>query len=136
MISTWDQVFLERIEQHGQVEAAIRNYETAYRMQSAVPELVDLSTESRATQQLYGIQSGDTQTSAYGRQCLLARNLVESGVRFVELTCLPQGPGDGQGPNPWDQHGNLEAGHRNMARQADQPIGGLLKDLKKPRLTR
>lgn len=130
LISTLDQEFLQRIEQHAQVEAAIRNYETAYRMQAAVPELVDLSTESQATQELYGIHSGDNQTAAYGRQCLLARKLVESGVRFVELTCLPQGPGDGQGPNPWDQHGNLETGHRNMARQVDQPMGGLLKDLK------
>lgn len=113
-----------------EIEAAIANYETAYRMQTAVPELCDLSGESRGVQEMYGIHSPNPMTSAYGKQCLLARRLVESGVRFVELTCLPQTPGGGQGPNPWDQHGGLEPGHRNMAEQVDQPIGGLLKDLK------
>lgn len=130
LISQLDNEYLEKVSHHAKVTAAIRNYETAYRMQSAVPELVDLSMESKATQEMYGIDSQNSQTSAYGRQCLLARRLVESGVRFVELTCLPQHSADGQAANPWDQHGGLEVGHGNMARQVDQPIGGLLKDLK------
>lgn len=129
-IANLDRQYLEEVSRHSKVEAAIHNYETAYRMQAAVPELVDLSEETKATQALYGIDSNDSQTAGYGRQCLLARRLVESGVRFVELTCLPQTPTGNQGPNPWDQHGGLEVGHRNMARQVDQPIGGLLKDLK------
>jgi hypothetical protein len=112
------------------VEGAILNYETAYRMQSAVPELCDLRGESEATKKLYGLDSPHPPTVAYGKQALVARRLVERGVRFVELSCLPQEIGAGQGPNPWDQHGGLEKGHGKMARQVDQPIAGLLQDLK------
>lgn len=130
LIDSLDRRFIEVVDHEPQIEAAIRNYETAYKMQSAVPELVDIAAESRATQEMYGVFSDNSQTAGYAKQCLLARRLVESGVRFVELTCLPQTPGGGQGPNPWDQHGGLEVGHRNMAQQVDQPIGALLKDLK------
>ncbi len=112
------------------VEGAILNYETAYRMQSAVPELCDLRGESEATKKLYGIDSPHAPTAAYGKQALVARRLIERGVRFVELSCLPQEIGEGQGPNPWDQHGQIEKGHGKMARQVDQPIAGLIKDLK------
>ncbi|MCB1064496.1 MAG: DUF1501 domain-containing protein [Verrucomicrobiae bacterium] len=125
-----DRNFADDTRHHAQVEAAISNYETAYRMQSAVPELCDLRDESTATKQLYGFKSSNPMTRAYGQQALLARRLVERGVRFIELTCLPQTPGGGQGANPWDQHGGLEKGHRNMAHQVDQPIAGLLRDLK------
>ena len=113
-----------------QVEAAIRNYETAYRMQSAVPDLLDLRGESDATKRLYGMDSKQTQTASYGRQCLVARRLIERGVRFVELSCLPQNIGGGQAANPWDQHGGLEKGHGAMASQVDQPLAGLITDLK------
>ncbi|TWT56875.1 hypothetical protein KOR42_02300 [Thalassoglobus neptunius] len=130
LIAEFDGKFSGRVQHNAQVEAAIRNYETAYRMQSAVPELCDLSQESESIHDLYGTRSSNTQTAGYARQCLLARRLVERGVRFVELTCLPQVPGGSQAPNPWDQHGGLEEGHRRMAQQVDQPIGGLLKDLK------
>ena len=99
-------------------------------MQSAVPELVDIKGETRATQSLYGMDSSVRETREYGRQCLLARRLVERGVRFVELTCLPQAGGKLPG-NPWDQHGGLKAGHEEMARQVDQPIAGLIQDLKR-----
>lgn len=112
------------------IEAAIRNYETAFQMQNAVPELVDLSAESEATRKLYGLDHPNGVTAAYAHQCLLARRLVERGVRFIELSCLPEKLGGGQAPNPWDQHGNLESGHSNMSLQVDQPIGALLKDLK------
>ncbi len=113
-----------------QVEAAVKNYETAYRMQSAVPDLVDLSGESAATRNLYGLDDLHPQKAAYARQCLLARRLVERGVRFVELSCLTESIGAGGAANPWDQHGDLEKGHGAMANQVDQPIAALLVDLK------
>ncbi len=129
-IKGFDQDFLAQTGKNSQVEASIQNYETAYRMQSAVPELCDLSGETEATKKLYGLDSSDKQTAGYARQCLLARRLVERGVRFVELSCLNEGIGAGNAPNPWDQHGQLEKGHGAMAFQVDQPIAGLLKDLK------
>ena len=130
--------FVERVdrrqlEQSGhneQIESAIRNYETAFRMQTAVPALVELSEETEATRRLYGMDSPVKETAAYGQQCLLARRLVERGVRFVELTCLPRPTDLGQIGNPWDQHGGLKAGHAEMAQQVDQPIAGLIRDLK------
>ena len=125
-----DRQHLKTLRGAGQIESAIQNYETAYRMQSAVPELVDIKGETRATQSLYGMDSSVRETREYGRQCLLARRLVERGVRFVELTCLPHAGGKLPG-NPWDQHGGLKAGHAEMARQVDQPIAGLIQDLKR-----
>ncbi len=113
-----------------QVEAAIRNYETAYRMQTAVPELCDLAGETAATKRLYGLESGDAATAAYGRQCLVARRLIERGVRFVELSCISSGIGAGGPGNPWDQHGQILEGHGSMARQVDQPLAGLIQDLR------
>lgn len=124
-----DGSFAERTGGDPAVEAAIRNYETAFRMQTAVPELCEISGETEATKRLYGFEAKNPMTRAYAHQALLARRLVERGVRFVELTCLPQNAGDGQAANPWDQHGNLEQGHRNMSEQVDQPIAGLLVDL-------
>lgn len=128
-IRTMDEQFA-RTSGETAVEAAIHNYETAYRMQAAVPELCDLRGESEATKRLYGIDSSFPTTAAYGKQALVARRLIERGVRFVELSCMPQQIGGNQGPNPWDQHGQLREGHANMARQVDQPIAGLLTDLK------
>lgn len=125
-----DQSFLEATSGNAQIEAAIQNYETAFRMQTAIPELCDISDESEATREMYGLNSSQTQTASYGRQCLLARRLVEKGVRFIELSCLNQGIGAGGAPNPWDQHGQLELGHRTMASQVDQPIAALIKDLR------
>ncbi len=123
-----DQGFLARLGGNADIEAAVTNYETAFRMQAEVPELCDISDETEATRRLYALDHEHRATAAYGRQCLLARRLVERGVRFVELSCLSQG-GDGKG-NPWDQHTDLEGGHSSMALQVDQPIAGLLKDLK------
>ena len=79
---------------------------------------------------MYGLESDDTELAAYGRQCLLARRLVQRGVRFIELSCLTKGIGAGGAANPWDQHGDLEKGHRAMSNQVDQPIAALIKDLK------
>ncbi len=125
-----DQAFLQQLGGHADVEAAVRNYETAFRMQAEVPELCDISGETRATRQLYALDHPRETTADYGRQCLLARRLVERGVRFVELSCLPEPDDGGQAANPWDQHTGLEIGHRSMALQVDLPIAGLLKDLK------
>ena len=104
------------------IEASIANYELAYQMQSAVPELMDYRKESEATKKLYGID--DPVTTLYGQQCLLARRLVERGVRFVELLC------PNVGFDRWDQHGDLKNGHEKNSRAVDKPIAGLLKDLK------
>ena len=128
--NSFDREFLKESGRNSQVEAAIRNHEIAYKMQAAVPELCDLKGETDATKRLYGLDSPDDQTAAYARQCLLARRLVERGVRFIELSCLTEKIGAGGAANPWDQHGALEKGHAAMAHQVDQPIAGLLQDLK------
>lgn len=107
-----------------QVESAIANYELAYRMQSVVPELTDLSNETAQTRTLYGLDAKTKGTATFGRQCLLARRLIEKGVRFIELTC------PSVGHDRWDQHGNLAKGHAENAVAVDQPIGALLADLK------
>ncbi len=104
------------------VEAAVLNYELAFKMQTAIPNLMDIHGETEATKKLYGLD--DAYTKTFGEQCLIARRLVERGVRFIELLC-PQVVAD-----RWDQHGNLKEGHENNARAVDRPIAGLLKDLK------
>ena len=129
VIGELDSGFLERTGGDRQVEAAIDNYEIAYRMQTAVPELVDLAGETETTKKLYGLDSSNMSTAAYGRQCLVARRLVERGVRFVELTMVGTA-GMGQAANPWDQHTKLEEGHAANAMTVDQPVAGLVKDLK------
>ncbi len=114
-----------RLGKADEIESAVANYETAYRMQTAVPELIDVKGESEATRKLYGLDAKFPQTQIFGRQCLIARRLVERGARFIELTCPSIG-----GRDRWDQHGGLKAGHEDNARAVDQPIAGLLKDLK------
>jgi hypothetical protein len=105
---------------NAELEARIRGYELAYRMQAEAPAVVDLSKESEATKQLYGMDNKDT--AVFGRNCLLARRLVESGVRFVQLY-------SGAG-SKWDSHKSIEANHTRLCRAVDQPIAGLLSDLK------
>ena len=119
-----DQGVLGRMGHHDSLEAAIANYELAFRMQTAVPELMSLEGESAATRRLYGLDADDPPTRIFARECLIARRLVERGVRFVELLC-PQ-----VGSDRWDQHGDLRSGHEKNARAVDQPIAGLLTDLK------
>jgi hypothetical protein len=99
-------------------------------MQAAVPELCDLSGETEATRRLYGLDSPDKNKAAYARQCLVARRLIERGVRFVELSCVSGGIGAGGPGNPWDQHGQIKEGHGSMAFQVDQPLAGLIRDLR------
>jgi hypothetical protein len=107
------------------LEAAITNAELAARMQVAVPELLETSGETEATQRLYGMDAEFPHTRVYGRQCLIARRMVERGVRFVELT-IPMVDGYSR----WDAHGGLIKNHGDNARAVDQPIAGLLQDLK------
>ena len=115
---------LERVGHHDQLEASIANYELAFKMQTAVPGLMDLAGETQATQKLYGLDDDYGPTRIFARECLVARRLVERGVRFVELLC------PGVGHDRWDQHGNLKEGHEKNARAVDRPIAGLLADLK------
>jgi hypothetical protein len=124
LIRSLDSGVIGRVGHHDALEAAVANYELAARMQTAVPELTDLAGESRATRALYGLDDEFAATRTYGHQCLMARRLVERGVRFVEVLCPAVG-GD-----RWDQHSNLREGHANNARATDRPIAGLLKDLK------
>jgi hypothetical protein len=112
------------------VEAAIQNYELAWRMQSSVPELCDISGETDVTKKMYGLDDPEPKKAAYARQCLTARRLVERGVRFVELSCLSYGIGGGNAANPWDNHGEVKNGHGKVGNQVDQPIAALLSDLK------
>lgn len=124
LMADLDAYSLEQIGTDDAWESAISNYETAFRMQTAVPELMDLSDETEATQRMYGFDEPWQGTKIFARQCLLARRLVERGVRFIEVTC-PSGNGD-----RWDQHGNLVDGHQKNAVSVDQPIAALLSDLK------
>ena len=103
-----------------ELEARIRSYELAYKMQAEAPQAVDLSKESEATKALYGMDQPET--AVYGRNCLLARRLVENGVRFVQLY-------SGAG-SKWDSHAKLEENHSKLCRSVDKPIAGLLADLK------
>jgi hypothetical protein len=109
---------LSRAKQDEQIRGAIESFELAFRMQSAAPRVLDLSQEPRHTQDSYGI--GTKETDNFGRQCLLARRLVESGVRYVEVST----------GNVWDQHSNLVSGHEKNSLATDKPIAGLLADLK------
>ena len=106
--------------QYNELDARIRSYELAFRMQAEAPEAVDLAHETEATKELYGLDK--TETALFGRNCLLARRLVERGVRFVQLY-------SGTG-SKWDAHSKIEQNHSELCRAVDKPIAGLLKDLK------
>ncbi|MDA9857202.1 DUF1501 domain-containing protein [Rubripirellula sp.] len=125
LIRQFDKQVNDSLGSEAEIEAAIVNSETAFRMQTAVPELMDLAGESQETKSLYGLDSEFKNTQTFGMQCLLARRLVQRGVRFIELTC-PGGNGD-----RWDQHSNLVDGHNKNCRTVDQPIAALIKDLKR-----
>ena len=120
-----DATALKTLGRHDALEVAIGNYELAYRMQMAVPEATEVAGESEATRRLYGLESTNEHTRSYGRQCLVARRLIERGVRFIELTC-PRAHGGAR----WDAHGDLRNNHSLNAQAIDQPIAGLLNDLK------
>ncbi len=103
-----------------ELEARIASYELAFRMQAEAPEAVDLTKETDATRSLYGLD--EKETAPFGTMCLLGRRLVERGVRFVQLY-------HGSG-SKWDAHDNIEQNHSKLCKQMDQPVAGLLKDLK------
>lgn len=107
------------------IESAIANYETAFRMQSTVPEIADISREPEHIRKLYGLDSTDEHQRYYATQAVRARRLVEAGVRFVEITC-PSFDGNN---SPWDQHGNIKGGHEKNARITDQSVAALITDL-------
>lgn len=125
LVGRLNQVSLETSGRVDALESAIANYELAARMQVAIPELMDLRGESEATRRLYGLDAEYEHTRTYARECILARRLVERGVRFVELT-IPMVDGYSR----WDAHGGLLRNHGDNARAIDQPIAGLLMDLK------
>jgi hypothetical protein len=102
---------------HEELSARMHNYELAFRMQTQVPDIIDLAREDQRTKDMYGI--GSNPTDAFGRKCLLARKLVESGVRFVQLY-----------NGTWDSHDYIERAHGNLVRGVDQPIAALITDLK------
>ncbi|MGH9657200.1 MAG: DUF1501 domain-containing protein [Bryobacteraceae bacterium] len=108
-----------------ELAARIASYELAYRMQGAAPEAVDFSKETEATRKLYGLD--DAATEPFGKQCLLARRLVERGVRFVQLFNGAKARTD---IDDWDAHSNLVDNHTAHAREIDRPISGLIRDLK------
>ena len=115
--------YAKRVD-NSNLAARIASYELAYKMQSSAPEATDLSRESAETKALYGMN--DKRTENFGRRCLLARRLVERGVRFVQLYS-----GGSHNDSNWDAHGDLVKNHTYHAGATDQPIAGLLKDLKR-----
>ncbi|MDG2470959.1 MAG: DUF1501 domain-containing protein [Pirellulaceae bacterium] len=104
--------------EHADLAARMESFELAFRMQSAIPEVVDLSQESAGTVEMYGLNRSETK--AFGRQCLMARRMVEQGVRFVQVFS-----------GGWDSHDFLERGHRARINSVDQPIAALISDLKR-----
>jgi hypothetical protein len=106
-----------------ELQARISTYELAYRMQEHAPEAVDLSQETQSTREMYGLERDATRD--FGTRCLLARRLVERGVRFVQVYS-----GGAHNDDNWDAHGDLVANHTKHAGATDQPIAALLKDLK------
>lgn len=112
----------ERVD-NSNLAARIASYELAYRMQASAPEAVDLSGETEATKKLYGLEHPEA--NYFGRQCLLARRLVERGVRFIQIYS-----GGNHNDANWDAHGDLKVNHDLHALETDQPIAGLIKDLK------
>ncbi|QGJ68549.1 Secreted protein containing DUF1501 [Planctomycetales bacterium 10988] len=116
VLHAMNQEHLSEHPHHDQLAARMENYELAFRMQMEVPELVDLRNETPATQSMYGLD--DPETESFGRRCLLARKLVEQGVRCVQIFS-----------GGWDSHDFIERAHRKRIRSVDKPIAGLIKDL-------
>ncbi|HXB70980.1 MAG TPA: DUF1501 domain-containing protein [Candidatus Acidoferrales bacterium] len=117
--------FDEKYPGISELSARISSYELAYRMQACAPEAVDIAKESDETKKLYGLD--DPASAPYGRQCLLARRLIERGVRFVQVINGAYLSGE----DTWDAHANISTNHRRHAREVDQPITGLITDLKR-----
>ncbi len=123
LLARWNRIQQQRTAgQDAELDAVIRSYELAFRMQMELPPLLDLSGETVETLRLYGI--GQKETDDFGRQCLLARRLAEAGVRYIQVNYA-----SGLDNPPWDQHSKLKVGHEKHARAVDRPVAGLLEDL-------
>ncbi len=123
LIGALNRKHLESRAGNSELEARLASYELAYRMQAAALEVGDLGRETAATHAYYGLDHEDKRTQSFARKCLLARRLVERGVRFIQLYDMPDKDG-------WDAHGKLTDNHTPRARWTDQPIAALLADLK------
>lgn len=123
MLQKLNATHLEHNPGDGELSARIYSYELAFRMQTAATDAIDISKESAATQRLYGIN--DQPSDYFGRQALMARRLVERGVRYVQIFS-----GGGNFDPSWDAHWDLEKNHRMHCAETDKPIAGLIKDLK------
>jgi hypothetical protein len=121
LLQELNQTHLTERDSHSELEARIKSYELAFRMQAEAPEAVDLSRETAETHELYGLHQRETHS--FGRMCLLSRRLVERGVRFIQLY-------SGAG-SKWDAHSGIEKNHSELCRAVDRPISGLLADLKR-----
>ena len=120
LLKQFNQSYALTHPQQTELDARIRSYELAFRMQAQAPEALDLSKETATTEEMYGLDRKETET--FGRNCLLARRLVERGVRFVQLY-------NGTG-SKWDSHSGIEKNHASLCRSMDKPVAGLLRDLK------
>ena len=125
LLARLNEMDLQKHAGDSELAARISSYELAFRMQACAPEAVDLSRESGATRRLYGLD--DPTTSGFGHQCLIARRLVERGVRFVQLY---HGGLGNQNTDTWDAHDDVKTNHTQHAAEVDRPIAGLLSDLK------
>ena len=124
-LAALNELDMQKFPGNSELAARISSYELAFRMQGCAPEALDVTRESEATRKLYGLD--DTVTEPFGRQCLMARRLVEHGVRFVQL--FHGGMGN-QNVDTWDAHGDVKSNHSQHAAESDRPIAGLLTDLK------
>ncbi len=125
LLEEQDRSYVREVSDPNAVEGAIANYETAFRMQSELPQVADVSQETKYTRELYGLDSSDPHQRLYATQALRARRLIEAGVRFVEITC-PSFDGNN---SPWDQHGQLKVNHQKNARITEQSVAALIIDL-------
>jgi len=125
LLSKLNELDMEKYPGSSDLAARISSYELAFRMQGCAPQAIDINNESEATQKLYGMD--EPITEPFGRQCLLARRLVEHGVRFVQVF---QGGMGNQNTDTWDAHSNIKTNHGQHAKESDLPIAGLLTDLK------
>jgi len=123
LLQRLNQTHLERNPDDGELSARIYSYELAFRMQTAATDAIDIAKESAATRKLYGLD--EKPTEYFGRQALMARRLVERGVRYVQIFS-----GGGNFDPSWDAHWDLEKNHRMHCAETDKPIAGLIKDLK------
>ena len=123
LVQAMNRAYEARLGSEHALDAEVQAMELAFRMQSVAPEIMNLANESAATRKMYGI--GEPRTDDFGRACLLARRFAENGVRYITVMHSTMAFG-----NLWDQHKNLQEGHRNNAAAVDMPIAGLLRDLK------